>query len=334
MVTAIFVAFLMGRTLTRSLHALTVGASRIGTMHLDHRIEVRSRDEIGTVAAAFNDMASNLAAAQQQLTAAHDAVVASNAENERQRRISESLLTNILPETVAAELGTEGKVAPRYYDQVTILFTDFVGFTPATEQLPAEELVERLHAYFTAFDEVVTRYGLEKLKTIGDSYMCVAGLPVRTSSHPVDAVMAAFEMVRRVEDLAGPAPPLDWRVRIGIHTGPVVAGVVGIKKFAFDVWGDTVNFASRMESSGAPNRINISYAASRRIKDFFALEARGGVRTKDNREMDMFFVNGVLPSLLDGNADGAPPAFRRRYRTYFEKDLAAFPPSLLPPSAV
>ena len=117
-------------------------------------------------------------------------------------------------------------------------------------------LVHMLHEYFTAFDRISRRYGLEKLKTIGDSYMCISGLPVRTPSHPVDIVMAAFEMVKAVEELSTEEAP--WRVRIGIHTGPVIAGVVGIKKFAFDIWGETVNFSSRMESSGAPNRVNIS----------------------------------------------------------------------------
>ena len=129
-----------------------------------------------------------------------------------------------------------GEVEPRYFENVTILFSDFVGFTHATENLAAEDLVTLLHSYFTAFDRIVGRYGLEKLKTIGDSYMLVGGLSERNPSHPVDAVLAAFEMIRAVEELSSEEAP--WRVRIGIHTGPVIAGVVGIKKFAFDVWGD------------------------------------------------------------------------------------------------
>src|SRR5262249_35761018 len=153
---------------------------------------------------------------------------------------------------------------------VTILFSDFVGFTRATEELAAEDLVNLLQTYFTAFDRIVARYGLEKLKTIVDSYMLAGGLPERNPSHPVDTVMAAFEMIRTVEDLSSQEAP--WRVRIGIHTGPVIAGVVGITKFAFDVWGETVNLSSRMESSGEPNRINLSARTYSRVKDFFQCE--------------------------------------------------------------
>lgn len=329
MLFATLIAYLLGRSLTRALQDLQLGATRIGTMDLDHRIAVRSGDEIGLVARAFNDMAENLAAARRDLTQAHEQLVVKNVENERQRQVSESLLTNILPEQVAAELAAEGRVAPRYFEEVTILFTDFVGFTLATEQVPAEDLVERLHAYFTAFDHIVTRYGLEKLKTIGDSYMCAGGLPVRTPSHPVDAVLAAFEMIEATADQGRLRPDIAWGVRVGLHTGPVAAGVVGIKKFAFDVWGDTVNFASRMEATAEPNRINVSAAASRRLKDFFVLEYRGRVTTKDKQDQEMYFVNGVLPPLL-GEADehGVPLAFQRRYRTYFQKDLGAFPGSL------
>ena len=168
-------------------------------MNLEHRIKVQSKDEIGTVAGAFNDMALNLAHAQQELTAANSELTARNAEVERERQVSQSLLLNILPEQVAAELASSGQFAPRYFEDVTILFTDFVGFTLSTEKLAADELVNVLHGYFTAFDKVVSRYGLEKMKTIGDAYFCAGGLPVRTPSHPVDATLAAFEMIREVE---------------------------------------------------------------------------------------------------------------------------------------
>ncbi len=251
-----------------------------------------------------------------------------NSEIERQRRVSESLLLNILPASVAAELAARGEVAPRYFEDVTILFTDFVGFTLATEKLAADEVVGVLHGYFKSFDEIAERYGLEKLKTIGDSYFCAGGLPIRTPSHPVDATLAAFEMIRAVEERVLP-DGTRWRIRIGIHTGPVIAGVVGTKKFAFDVWGDTVNRASRMESGGSPNRINVSSEMHRRIKDFFRMEDRGRLMTKDKAELEMFLVDGVLPSLTA--APGVPPpAFAQRYRTYFDKELAAFPGFLVP----
>ena len=249
---------------------------------------------------------------------------------EQQKRMSESLLLNILPADVADELRTKGMVSPKYFEDVTILFTDFVGFTLATEKLAAEDLVQLLNDYFTAFDQIVARYGLEKMKTIGDSYMCLSGLPVRNPAHPVDTLMAAFEMLQAVKDREHPGGPVQWKVRIGIHTGPVIAGVVGINKFAFDIWGDTVNYSSRMESSGEPNRINLSERTYSRVKDFFLCEYRGKVLTKENKELDMYFANGILPALAENaTTEVPPPAFSRRYNVYFQKDPPAFPAFLL-----
>jgi hypothetical protein len=170
-----------------------------------------------------------------------------------------------------------------------------------------------LHDYFTAFDQIVARYRIEKMKTIGDSYMCISGLPTRNPAHPVDTVMAAIEMIHAVQEREKLDRGARWKVRIGIHTGPVIAGVVGINKFAFDIWGDTVNYSSRMESSGAANRINLSDRTYSRIKDFFECEHRGKVLTKEKREVDMYFVNGILPSLVNGSVQIPPPAFLRRY---------------------
>lgn len=238
---------------------------------------------------------------------------------------SESLLLNILPAEVAEELRTKGMVAPKYFEDVTIIFTDFVGFTLSTETLAAEDLVGVLHDYFTAFDKICARYRLEKMKTIGDSYMCLGGLPVRNPAHPVDAVMAAFEMVEEVVRREREGGLVHWQVRVGIHTGPVIAGVVGINKFAFDIWGDTVNYSSRMESSGPPNRINLSERTYSRVKDFFDCEHRGKVLTKDTREYDMYLANGILPRLLDGAGQIPPAAFLRRYNVYFQKDPPSFP---------
>jgi adenylate cyclase len=250
-------------------------------------------------------------------------------EAERQKAIADSLLRDILPDEIARELLAKGEVDPRYFEDVTIVFTDFVGFTASTESIAAEDLVTSLHQYFTAFDQIVQRYGLEKLKTIGDSYMLAGGLPARSSSNPVDAVLACFEFIKAVEDLGRREDTPTWKVRIGVHTGPVIAGVVGIKKFAFDVWGETVNFASRMESSGMPGRINISGQTFNRVKDFFDCESRGKVLTKEKKEYDMFFVNGISAKLLENAAQPVPPKFLRRYRIYFQKDPLAFPAFLL-----
>ena len=229
---------------------------------------------------------------------------------EKQKQVSESLLLNILPGEVADELRTKGMVSPKYFEDVTILFTDFVGFTLSTEKLAAEELVEMLHDYFTAFDQIVAKYRLEKMKTIGDSYMCISGLPMRNPAHPVDMVLAAFEMLHAVEVRAQPDRAAQWKVRIGIHTGPVIAGVVGINKFAFDIWGDTVNYSSRMESSGEANRINLSERTYSRVKDFLACEPRGKVLTKEKRELDMYFANGILPGLAEWLLPDSAARFR------------------------
>jgi adenylate cyclase len=243
---------------------------------------------------------------------------------ERERQISDNLLLNILPNAVAEELRTKNSVEPRYYEDATIVFTDFAGFTPSTANISAEELVMTLHAYFTGFDNIIDQYGLEKLKTIGDSYLYVGGLPSRSSSHPVDAILAAWQIIQFGMHRAKSGDSIHWPVRIGVHTGPVIAGVVGIHKFAFDIWGESVNFASRMESSGAPNQINISDRTYVRVKDFFACEPRGRLRTKDGQEVEMYFVKSLAPPLMVDQA-----AFARRYRAYFRKDPPEVPAGLL-----
>ena len=211
-------------------------------------------------------------------------------EIHRQERQGHSLLLNILPEKVAEELKASGTVRPVGFDDVTVCFTDFAGFALASEQLGPDELVDKLNLYFTAFDEIVTRFGLEKLKTIGDSYMFASGLPAARTSHAVDAVLAALEMIEVVKSFA---PVTGWDIRIGMHSGSVVAGVVGTKKFAFDIWGNTVNLASRMESSGVTGRVNLSERTYGLTRGLVECEARGAINTKDGRELPMFLVQGL-----------------------------------------
>jgi class 3 adenylate cyclase len=215
------------------------------------------------------------------------------AQIKAQEQRTEALLLNILPAPVAEELRSTGEVTPHHFDDVTVCFTDFVGFTLSSEKLPARELVTHLHRYFTEFDNIVARYGLEKLKTIGDAYMFVAGLPEENPAHAVNAVLAAMEILARAKELSAAEGGMPWKLRIGLHSGPVVAGVVGVKKFAFDIWGDTVNLASRMESSGVPNRVNLSAATYARVRNVIECEARGPVRTKDGRDLEMYFANGL-----------------------------------------
>jgi class 3 adenylate cyclase len=219
-----------------------------------------------------------------------------------QEKKTESLLLNILPAPVADELRTRGSVAPMKFENVTVCFTDFVGFTLSSEKIPAEELVAKLHEYFTAFDQIITRYGLEKLKTIGDSYMFVSGLPEERDNHAELAVRAALDILGLSKQMALDNPDLKWRLRVGLHSGPVVAGVVGFKKFAFDVWGDTVNLASRMESSGMPDRVNLSERTYELIQDKFECESRGLVKTKDGRDLPMYFANRYRTTLEPSRA--------------------------------
>lgn len=249
---------------------------------------------------------------------------------DKAHQISERLLRNILPEVVALELQEKESVDPMYFEDVTIVFADFVGFTRATEQLPAEELVAVLNDYFSEMDRITERYGLEKLKTIGDSYMYVGGLPVRNPAHPVDAVLAAIEIADFVTMRQASEDGVGWGIRIGVHTGPVIAGVVGLRKFAFDIWGESVNLASRMESCGVRDRVNLSGRTYTRVKDFFVCESRSKVTTKGGYELDTHLVAGVQPKLLLEPGQ-PPPAFARRYRSYFGRDLRDFPSSLARP---
>lgn len=246
-------------------------------------------------------------------------------EIKQEEERTEALLLNILPGPVAHELRATGKVEPTAYDEITVCFTDFVGFTLSSEKIAAADLVEGLHRYFTAFDEIVDRYGLEKLKTIGDSYMFVGGLPDGKRSHAVDVVMAAFEMLDVIERFSTSYP--HWNVRIGVNSGPVVAGVVGVKKFAYDIWGQTVNFAARFQSSGSPNRINMSCRTYELIRDFIECEPRGHIRIKEGRQIEMYFAQHVRHELVGKDAEGIPEAFAELYRQRFGQVPAAFPPS-------
>ena len=243
---------------------------------------------------------------------------------------AEQMLLNILPAVVAEELREFGSVKPMYFEDITIVFADIVGFTLSTEQMPADELVELLHHYFTECDKIVARYGLEKLKTIGDSYMFAGGLPVRNPSHPVDCVLAATEMIGAMAEL-NVTRDVPWQLRVGVHTGPVIAGVVGIHKFAFDIWGDAVNFASRVESCGASGRINLSHSTFTRVKDFFACEKRERVRIKEGKEVEMYFVQAVAASLLNKPNKSSLEAFQTRYETFFRKAMQTYPEAMFLP---
>jgi class 3 adenylate cyclase len=203
---------------------------------------------------------------------------------------SDRLLLNVLPEEVANELKEKGEAKAKLFDHVTVMFTDFVGFTTAAERLSPENLVLELHTCFKAFDEIVSKYGIEKIKTIGDSFLAVAGLPMAEPGHAENMVKAAIEIVDFIEkrrliiDTA-------FNIRVGIHSGNVVAGIVGVKKFAYDIWGDTVNTAARMEQNSEGGKINISGDTYQLIKEKFDCTYRGKIPAKNKGEIDMYFLN-------------------------------------------
>lgn len=221
------------------------------------------------------------------------------------KKQSDELLLNILPEQTAEELKNYGKATTRSYKMVTVLFTDFKGFTMVAEKMSAEELVRELDICFAYFDQIVDHLGLEKIKTIGDSYMCAGGIPLANHSNPFDILLAAMKIQKYMDKTAKVKSSMGepyWELRIGIHTGPVVAGVVGKKKFAYDIWGDTVNTASRMESSGSPGRINISGSTYELIKDYFECTYRGKIAAKNKGAIDMYFVDRLKPAYCQDSA--------------------------------
>lgn len=215
---------------------------------------------------------------------------------------TDSLLRNILPEPVAEELKKFNKVTPRYYPKVTVMFTDFKGFTDITARMTPGEIIKELDVCFAAFDRIIENYEntvgrkcIEKIKTMGDGYMCAGGVPVENDTNPTDVVEVALEFVRFMEKrkLDMISSGLPWfDIRIGINTGPVVAGVVGSRKFAYDIWGNTVNIASRMESTCEPGKINISAVTFQHLNDRYSVTPRGKIAVKNKGEFEMYYVEG------------------------------------------
>ncbi|MES0490493.1 MAG: adenylate/guanylate cyclase domain-containing protein [Leptospirales bacterium] len=222
---------------------------------------------------------------------------------EASRKKSDELLLNILPVSIADELKEDGRAAPRGYESVSVMFTDFKGFTMVAEKKSPEELIQELDFCFNHFDGLVDKYNLEKIKTIGDAYMCAGGIPQSNNTHQIEIALAALELQRFMVETGKEKKKNGesfWELRLGIHTGPVVAGVVGKKKFAYDIWGDAVNTASRMESSGEPAKVNISSATYELIKDYFVCTYRGRIAAKNKGEIDMYFLESIKPEYSVG----------------------------------
>jgi len=209
----------------------------------------------------------------------------------QEKERSDALLLNILPRETAQELKQSGRVQAKRFDSVTVLFADFKGFTQYAEKWSPERLVERVDFYFSRFDAIMEKHGLEKIKTLGDAYMCAGGLPFPSGDHALRMTRAAVEMIAFVNEArSSDDGTQSFDIRVGINTGPVVAGVVGTKKFAYDIWGDAVNIASRMETSSEPGRINVSENTFALIKDEFACVYRGEIEVKNRGMLKMYFV--------------------------------------------
>lgn len=213
---------------------------------------------------------------------------------EQEKSKSDNLLLNILPRETAEELKEYGEARARYFKMVTVMFTDFKDFSFFCQELPPESLVAEVNRYFSVFDRIMDRYGIEKIKTIGDIYMCAGGLPEENDSHPQDVMRAAVDIQKYVADQKKKNASLGkpyFELRIGVHTGSVVAGIVGKKKFAYDIWGDTVNMASRMESTGEVGKVNLSQATYELVKDSFPCTYRGKIAAKNKGIIDMYFLD-------------------------------------------
>lgn len=222
---------------------------------------------------------------------------------------SEELLRNILPEEISRELMINGEAQPQFYKKVTVMFTDFVGFTKVCENREPQDMTQELNQHFSYFDDICEIHYLEKIKTIGDAYMCAGGIPMRNNSNPFDIILAAMKMMAYmniVNEEKMARNEAVWQIRIGIHTGSVVAGVIGKRKFAYDIWGDAVNTAYRIESTSEAGRINISGDTYKLVKDFFECTYRGKIYAKNKGEIDMYFVERIKPEFSKDEKGFAP----------------------------
>ena len=226
-----------------------------------------------------------------------DLLMQKNGEIETEKKRSDDLLLNILPQEVAEELKRTGKYESRYFDKVTVMFTDFKDFTKISELVTPKKLVEDIDFIFRAFDDIMERNQLEKIKTIGDAYLCVSGLPDTTTHNPMNVLKAATEIQDFIKELIEEKRKENqpfFDIRIGIHTGPLVAGIVGAKKFAFDIWGDTVNTAARMEQNCEPGKINLSGSTFKEVLTRVEYTYRGKVEAKNKGEIDMYYLNRIF----------------------------------------
>jgi class 3 adenylate cyclase/HAMP domain-containing protein len=285
---ALLVSIGVGTLLTRPVIALSSTVKRFADKDFSARTgsERLSRDEIGQLGHAFNEMAETI---QQHAEHLEDLVKQRTKELQEEKATSERLLLNVLPGPIADRLKSGAEVIVDRFEAVTVLFADIVGFTKLSSTTSPEKLVTMLDELFSVFDRLAEKHGLEKIKTIGDAYMVVAGIPEPIADHAGAIAHMAKDMLAAIDAYAE-KHQTDLSIRIGAHTGPVVAGVIGKKKFIYDLWGDTVNTASRMESHGVPGRVHVTHATAELIKGTFELEPRGPIDIKGKGVMETFLI--------------------------------------------
>jgi class 3 adenylate cyclase len=283
---ALIVSIAMGTVLTRSILSLTETVKRFADKDFSARTPALTRDEIGQLADSFNAMAATIQVHSEQL---EELVRQRTQELVAEKQTSERLLLNVLPAPIADRLKTGESLIVDRFDAVSVLFADIVGFTAVAQRTSPEELVTMLNDLFSTFDRLAEQHGLEKIKTIGDAYMVVAGIPQPVADHAVAIAHMALDMIRVVQDYST-RTGANLSIRVGIHTGSVVAGVIGTKKFIYDLWGDTVNTASRMESAGIPGRIQVTEATYKLLRDQFDFEERGPIEVKGKGAMSTYLI--------------------------------------------
>jgi class 3 adenylate cyclase len=274
-----FAAWLMTRQILHPVNALLEAARKVASGDLTAQVEWKWKDELGLLSDTFNSMTKSIRSKTELI--------------EQKNRENEALLLNILPGEIAIRLKEgEHEIADGFAD-VTVLFGDIVGFTALSSQISAAEVVDMLNGLFSRFDQVANELGIEKIKTIGDCYMAVCGLPKPCSDHADRMARMALRMAEATRQYAQ-EKGLDLQLRIGLNSGPVVAGVIGVTKFIYDLWGDTVNLASRMESTGVPGGIQVTRSVYERLKESFEFESRGTVQVKGKGETDVWLLHGHL----------------------------------------
>ena len=292
-VLALIVSIALSTLLTRSILALTTTVKRFADKDFTARTPIISKDEVGQLGQNFNAMAAALQEHNENL---EELVVKRTKELSDEKQTSERLLLNVLPAPIADRLKAgEGLIVDRF-DAVSVLFADIVGFTSLSSKVPPEQLVTMLNDVFSTFDKLAEKHGLEKIKTIGDAYMVVAGIPQPVANHAHAIAHMALDMLASIDQFSTKHGH-ELTVRIGIHTGPVVAGVIGQKKFIYDLWGDTVNTASRMESHGVPGRVHVTAATQQLLRDTFELEPREPIEIKGKGRMQTYLIVGKRPTM-------------------------------------